>query len=795
MEPLRLDDPRQLGPYHVLGRLDSEYSAIPVPGRRYIAREVSGSRTVVVTVPPAAVAEDPRYGARFLTEAENARRLPQTLRLPWCRPVDEIGGGAGAGLPWHAAPYLPALPLVSVVDLHGGPLPERTVRALGAAVAETLAALHEAGLAHAGVAPGAVLVAGDGPRLTGFGDVRAAAEDGAPRTGAPGIVMEFLPPEQAAGGRPRPLGDVFALGAVLAWAATGRAAPEPELLPEGLRDIVLSCRASDPAHRPTAGAVRDALLQEARQQTAGSGAGAPAATSLDATSDRAAGVLGPEWLPGRVIAGIVAQSAGVLAAEVETGESEATAGVLAPRRGTALDGAAHPATQLSSQGAGRDDTTKGAARPGFPDAPVDTAPVVGAASDRGDSSRRALLLGAAAGVAGLAVGGGAVWAATAPSEHKPTAAERLMAAHRTRRRLKGASPQPRWRHDLKGAPVHAPYIWRNRIVVLTGRTETVGLDLRTGRRLWTQETVRPTGPAVPVDDELILIPSRSVAVVAARTGEIAWQDKRYGRTGRLPFERQLGVDGSSVWFAAASSRGERVVVAYDLDHREESWRSPLSAEAGGGQLTDDALIVTAAADPKSADDEVLTSFAFARKDGAERDAVTYQGAAAGAPAVVDGEGMLLVAAGKYLRGYDLSAGGKAKWSVRAVRGAAGEKVPVFGPVAVHGGKAYAADGGYAVHALETATGDIVWQRQYGFQLPERPTAPDVVVSPSGDTLVVADDYEVDAVDARDGTLRWRFADLRDSDGVPGGPARRRAAVTDDTVVVLSGRAVYGLPAA
>ncbi len=89
------------------------------------------------------------------------------------------------------------------------------------ALAETLAVLHGQGLTFAGVSPAAVLLTADGPRLSCYGAVRAAAPDGTPRSGLPGLEAGSPPPEQASGGRPRPMGDVYALGATLAYAATG----------------------------------------------------------------------------------------------------------------------------------------------------------------------------------------------------------------------------------------------------------------------------------------------------------------------------------------------------------------------------------------------------------------------------------------------------------------------------------------------------------------------------------------------------------------------------------------------
>ncbi|MBC2879555.1 MULTISPECIES: protein kinase family protein [Streptomyces] len=330
MEPSRRGDPERIGPYAVLGRLDASTVGAPTGGspavgaptgavtaaaHRFVARSRGGDRTVILTTPPQGTDPD-----RFRAEAEAARRLFG----PWTAVVDEVGATGvasegttgGDNVPWYTTPYLPALPLPTALAAHGGPLPERTVRALGTALAEALAALHATGAVHAGVSPAAVLLTSDGPRLTGYGAVRAAAPAGPGGTGPVGPAPGTVSPEQLAGARPEPPGDVFALGAVLAYAATGHTVPERDELPEGLRALVSACLARDPAHRPS---VRR-LLDELPGTAPGFGpppdmTGPPRATVLDGGPSRAAALLGPGWLPARAVAALVRQSAAVLAAE------------------------------------------------------------------------------------------------------------------------------------------------------------------------------------------------------------------------------------------------------------------------------------------------------------------------------------------------------------------------------------------------------------------------------------------------------------------------------------------------
>ncbi|MGW7197192.1 serine/threonine protein kinase [Streptomyces chryseus] len=298
MERPRPGTGRRIGPYTLITRLDSAGGpgTPPVPEHRFIARSADGDRTVLVSAPLDGV--DP---GRFVVEAQAARYLLG----PWAAPVTECSGPSP--FPWHARPYLPALPLPTALAVYGGPLPEHTVRALGAALAETLAIAHAAGTTHAGVSPAAVLLAGDGPRLTCFGAVRAAGADGEHRGGLPGLDPGSLAPEQASGGRPRPPGDIYGLGAVLSYASTGHTVPDRDELPASLRPLVTACLSRDPAARPQA-------VQLLEQLAPSAPAPGPGATVLD--SPATAPYLPAGWLPGRLVAAVARQSAVVLAAEL-----------------------------------------------------------------------------------------------------------------------------------------------------------------------------------------------------------------------------------------------------------------------------------------------------------------------------------------------------------------------------------------------------------------------------------------------------------------------------------------------
>ncbi|MFH9474159.1 bifunctional serine/threonine-protein kinase/ABC transporter substrate-binding protein [Streptomyces anulatus] len=263
MRPLISQDPRAVGPYRTLARLGAGGMGVV-----YLARS-SGGALAAVKVIRAEHADDPGFRARFRREAEAAARITG----PWVVPV--LGADTEDREPWLATAFVPGPSLAEVVSA-GGALPTTTVRALGSRLAEALTAVHEAGLIHRDVKPGNVLLALDGPRLIDFGIARHEGATELTTTGAVIGTPGYLAPEQASAGPPGPPGDVFSLGCVLVYAATGRPPfgsgggagalfrtihEEPDLtgVEPGLAPLIAACLAKDPAGRPTASRVRDAL--------------------------------------------------------------------------------------------------------------------------------------------------------------------------------------------------------------------------------------------------------------------------------------------------------------------------------------------------------------------------------------------------------------------------------------------------------------------------------------------------------------------------------------------------------
>lgn len=261
IEGLSPEDPRTLGSYRLLGRLGEGGM-----GRVYLARSDRG-RTVAVKVVRPELAGQEEFRRRFAQEVRSARRVGGA----WTAPV--LDAETEAAVPWVATGYIAGPSLGRVVDRDFGPLPERSVRILGAGLARALQSVHAAGIVHRDLKPSNVLITLDGPRVIDFGIARAletVTGAGLTRTGATVGSPGFMAPEQVRGDAVTPASDVFCLGSVLAYAAGGRMPfgaadsavhavmfrivhEEPDLaeVPDGLRPLIEACLAKAPGDRPT----------------------------------------------------------------------------------------------------------------------------------------------------------------------------------------------------------------------------------------------------------------------------------------------------------------------------------------------------------------------------------------------------------------------------------------------------------------------------------------------------------------------------------------------------------------
>ncbi len=336
MGPLENNDPERIGRYRLIGRLGAGGM-----GQVFFGRSAGGRAVAVKRIHPH-MAADASFRERFAREVRAARQVSGAFTAP------VLDAGPDDEVPWLVTSYVPSLPLDEAVQTHG-PLPESSVQVLAAGLAEALVEIHRVGLIHRDLKPGNVLLAEDGPRVIDFGIARATDGTAATQSviGTPG----FMSPEQVQGEALTASSDLFAYGAVLAYAASG-AGPfgegnmptmvmriishEPDLsrVPEGLRHLVAACLSKDPRGRPGPGEILDYLGDVH---------------------------MGTTWLPPAVMAGVQEQVARVskaLATSAHdpqaTGAHQGTQG-MGPGGTALLGGAAGAAAGAAAAGALGDD--------------------------------------------------------------------------------------------------------------------------------------------------------------------------------------------------------------------------------------------------------------------------------------------------------------------------------------------------------------------------------------------------------------------------------------------------------
>ncbi|MGW2086059.1 outer membrane protein assembly factor BamB family protein [Streptomyces sp. NPDC001880] len=826
MEALRQDDPRRFGPYTVLARLRGTASSV-----QYLARDTASEDAVVITAARPELAALPAFRRRFQAEARTADRLAggwvqRRLGGPDDAPDDE--------LLWTASPYVPALTLAEAIELTG-PLPEPAVRILGAGLAETLSRMHATGAVLQGLAPRTVLLAEDGPRLTAFGPLGAAADAEARPGGQLSVRLGYLTPEQVEGEEPGPASDLFVLGLLLAYAATGttpladgpaaegaeriaRTAPELGAVPEELRDLIARCLEKDPADRPSAGAVAAELALEG-----------------------AAGLAKGGWLPERLAAAVAEQGARVRETVAAGGPADAVvpapAVVLDTRTaqlgdiGRQVPGTDRPTTQLSVP---PELTGRPAAAPalpgGVPAVPPPMVPVTPrplpvpthrTAASSPAVDRRGLLIGLAAGAAGLVVGGGSALALggdggdtddpkPAPSHSGPTVA--------------GLPPQPRWVYThpaAQPAPLTAA-VWNERLLVLTGKNGATAVDLRTGLRAWQNPDA--------ADGEAALPAGKDLCFVAAPSGFL-WLSPKDGKTvhraehatlspgmPKLSAPEFVGASGPVIWFTGSETvtvkapppkkgkkRGkDKQVVraylfAYDIVRREQLWRAPVPAGRAPGTPVHRLIAVRrndlvvrqspatlAPGDVKAAKGRAVFR-SFDRKTGKALWTKQFGTVAPDAAAMGDDRGLLYAAVGDDLQAFETPSG-KPKWTLNGTGGTP------YGTPVVTGTVLHTTNRNQEVGAVERETGRLRWRRSTEAAITT--AAPAVTLSTTGRTLLAADRSQVTAFAAEDGRRLWKFQDIGAQD--PKGPtvtAPYRVLAAGRTAVVQRDRIFYAFPVA
>ncbi|MEV7401038.1 protein kinase [Streptomyces sp. NPDC091267] len=326
-QPLAGDDPATIAGYRLAAKLGAGGM-----GKVYLSY-TPGGRPVAIKVIRPEFGEDPEFRRRFAQEVQSAQRVQGLFTAPV---IDADTKGAQ---PWLATAYVPGPSLADAVVAHGA-LPVEAVLLLIAGMAEALHVIHGAGIVHRDLKPSNVLLAADGPRVIDFGIAYAADATSLTGSGVTIGTPSFMAPEQAAGRRVTPATDIFALGQVAAYAATGAPAfgegtshgvlyrivhEEPDLsgVPERLMELVSRCLAKDAEARPSVAEVI-ALCQTANAETV-----------LRRPED---------WLPSPVAADITVRAAAPAPAQTPPPPATAPAGSPGPAVGYSPTTPAVPST-------------------------------------------------------------------------------------------------------------------------------------------------------------------------------------------------------------------------------------------------------------------------------------------------------------------------------------------------------------------------------------------------------------------------------------------------------------------
>jgi serine/threonine kinase PknH len=254
MESLRREDPHSIGGYELRACLGEGGF-----GRVYLGLS-PGGRAVAVKVLRPELERDGAFLRRFRSEVVAAQQVNGFYT------AQVVASGLDDRPPWVATAFVPGPPLSQAVAAYG-PLPEPASWRLLAGLVEALQAIHACGLVHRDLKPANVMLAVDGPRVIDFGISKSVDGTSLTSTGAVIGTPSYMAPEQAEGGDVGPQADVFALGCVLAYAATGtppfrgeshasvlyrivHGQPVLDGIPGRLREVIERCLAKEPAVRP-----------------------------------------------------------------------------------------------------------------------------------------------------------------------------------------------------------------------------------------------------------------------------------------------------------------------------------------------------------------------------------------------------------------------------------------------------------------------------------------------------------------------------------------------------------------
>ncbi len=748
MDPLEADDPRVIGDFRLQARLGAGGM-----GRVYLGFSPAG-RAVAVKVIHPHLARDPAFAARFQREVAAA----QAVNAVYAAPV--VAAGPDDDPPWLATAFVPAPSLHEVVA-SSGPLPEEAVWKLAAGLAEGLRAVHASGLVHRDLKPGNVLLATDGPRVIDFGIARVL--DGTRLTATDGVLgtPSYMSPEQARGGSVDPPSDIFSLGGVVYFAATGQPPfgggipaallyrivfDEPSLdgLPPQLRSLVAACLDKNPATRPTPAQLATALMP------------AMPAGSLPTASRLA---FWPEPV-GQFIRDYQArldpesaQAPPVPVAARTPVASRASFASPAPSTWQAAAGGTAPGWQPAGEPTVRPRAAGGRhAR--------ETAPVAGL------SRRHALAALAGAATAGLGIAGWEVATHLLPGPGKPAASQFSLP--------KVTPGTVAWRFNAN-ASVSSVAQAGNVVYVSTNGNAIFALNATTGKQIWKRTTTSElNGRLMVAGGSVVIAGGNGPYALAAAHGNQLWSIKQEDQSPLL-------VSGGVAYLGfAAKSNTTGGVTALDPASGTILWTFPFGpvADIGGQMAAADGVVYVTTTDGEL--------FALSAANGAVRKKVTGFGAF-GSAAIAAIKGVVYTGLDDKkgtVAAID-AASGKTRWRQSLGPATFAPAVATANGIifagTVNGGAAEAQSG--KLYAMNAETGKQLWSQPVSGGVNEGPAAAGGVVYTGGGNL---DSGILQAWQPATGKKLWRYATPDSMGNITVVPGSR--------VYFGSGRYVYSLGA-
>ncbi|MGW0659066.1 outer membrane protein assembly factor BamB family protein [Streptodolium elevatio] len=714
MDPLAPTDPERVGSYVLLGRLGGGGM-----GQVYLGRS-PGGRPVAVKLVHSALAADRDFRRRFAQEVEAARSVGGFYTAP------VVDADPDGDPPWLVTAYVPGPSLHDAV-VSAGPLPPGTVRSLGAGLAEGLGAIHACGLVHRDLKPANVILADDGPRVIDFGIARAMGGSELTVTGTMVGTPGFMSPEQAMGETDiGPASDVFSLGSVLAFAATGEGpfgggsiagivyrivSGQPDLtrLPDELRDVVTACLVQEPSGRPSLDQVTDALAY-GREATEMFTPGWLPATVPHIASDavRAATVVVPPSDPTRAVP--PPPTPGSVPGPPPTAETVAVPGRLAPPRdATTGDGTgATGSTAETVVGTGGVGATLAA-----PESD-DKAP------GRSGPSRRRFIIGAA-GVATAAIAGAGAWAALRDDD-KPKGETGASPPPQDDASPSAAkSGEPVWQFATSGTVLSYPRVAGDTVYGASNDGTLYAVNTADGSERWNFRTGAAIGSSPSVVGGVVYLGSDDgkLYAVDAVSGTERWSFPTGGIVHSPVFSGGVVYVGSADGF----------LYAVNADGKER-WRFQTGNDTHSATIAGDVVYVGCSDSNLYAVDAVSAAKKWTAPTG---------GAVSGFP-VVDGGVVYFGSTDGKLYAVN-TADGRQRWVFAGTAAQAGP--------AVTGGTAYMG-GGPNVYAVDTNTGKETGRYTAGGDV-GRPTVA------AGVLYVGSTDQNLHAVDVRTMQPLWKLA--------------------------------------